>query len=200
MSASLVLDWDGTITERDTQWMILEQFGDEGVFAEVEEALQRGAMTHRRVMEVEWGTVRAPLPVVRAWLLERARIRPGFRELVERHDPLVLSSGFAELIEAVLERDGLAARVRANEVDPRSDGWQVRWTSDSDCAVCGEACKRGSLPPGPLVYVGDGYSDRCAAQAADRIFARDGLADYLEGRGVPFEHFDDLTDIAAALS
>ena len=52
----------------------------------------------------------------------------------------------------------------------------------------------------PYVYVGDGYSDRCAALAAERIFARDGLARHLDAQGVPHERFHDLHDVAAALS
>jgi 2-hydroxy-3-keto-5-methylthiopentenyl-1-phosphate phosphatase len=52
---------------------------------------------------------------------------------------------------------------------------------------------------GPFAYVGDGYSDRCVALAADRVFARDGLADYLEERGVVYERFDTLREVAAAL-
>ena len=47
--------------------------------------------------------------------------------------------------------------------------------------------------------MGDGYSDRCAALAAERVFARDSLASYLDGRGVPYERFDDLGDVVAAL-
>jgi 2-hydroxy-3-keto-5-methylthiopentenyl-1-phosphate phosphatase len=50
-----------------------------------------------------------------------------------------------------------------------------------------------------VVYVGDGYSDRCAAEDADRVFARRGLAAYLEERGVPFEPFEDFFEIAARL-
>jgi 2-hydroxy-3-keto-5-methylthiopentenyl-1-phosphate phosphatase len=49
------------------------------------------------------------------------------------------------------------------------------------------------------VFVGDGYSDRCAALAADRVFARDGLARYLTDAGVSYEPFSDLDDVAAAL-
>jgi 2-hydroxy-3-keto-5-methylthiopentenyl-1-phosphate phosphatase len=49
------------------------------------------------------------------------------------------------------------------------------------------------------VYAGDGFSDRCIALAATRVFARDGLADYLETRTVPFERFDDFNDVARAL-
>jgi 2,3-diketo-5-methylthio-1-phosphopentane phosphatase len=196
----LVLDWDGTVTERDTQWMLLEEFGDRRVFARVEDDLQAGRLTHREVMEIEYATIRVPLAEAEAWLLQHARIRPGFNDVVERFDPLILSSGLQELIEPLLEREGVEARVRANRVDARPDGWRMIWTSDSDCSVCGQPCKRGALPEGEIVYVGDGFSDRCAARAADRIFARDGLARYLEREGVEYEPFTDFDALAAALS
>jgi 2-hydroxy-3-keto-5-methylthiopentenyl-1-phosphate phosphatase len=53
---------------------------------------------------------------------------------------------------------------------------------------------------GPFGYVGDGYSDRCVALAAERVFARDGLAAYLDEQGVAYERFDDLTAVTQALS
>jgi 2-hydroxy-3-keto-5-methylthiopentenyl-1-phosphate phosphatase len=49
------------------------------------------------------------------------------------------------------------------------------------------------------VYVGDGISDRCASLAAERVFARSGLAQYLTAQGVPFEPFEDLNDVREAL-
>jgi 2-hydroxy-3-keto-5-methylthiopentenyl-1-phosphate phosphatase len=49
------------------------------------------------------------------------------------------------------------------------------------------------------VFVGDGYSDRCAALAADRVFARDGLAEYLDGRGVDYEPFTDFVALGEIL-
>ena len=65
---------------------------------------------------------------------------------------------------------------------------------------CGEPCKRGQpRRRRRYVYVGDGYSDRCAALAADRIFARDSLATHLDHLGVPYERFYDLHDVAALL-
>ena len=70
----------------------------------------------------------------------------------------------------------------------------------SVCPVCGQACKRRTLPAeGPIVYVGDGYSDRCAALAADRVFATRGLAQYLDELGVAYEPFDDLHDVTRGL-
>ena len=45
------------------------------------------------------GTVSAPLEEVVDWLLATVRVRPGFAELVERHDPLIVSAGFCEPID-----------------------------------------------------------------------------------------------------
>src|SRR5438105_252565 len=167
--------------------MVLERFGDRAVFERAENELVRGEISYRELMELEMGTVRAPLDEVNSFLAEHARVRPGFRALAERWRPVILSSGFRELIEPLLEREGVHVDVVANSIDPRADGWRVRWNDDAACPECGDLCKRRSLPPGPVTYAGDGYSDRCAALAAERIFARDSLADWLAEHGHSFE-------------
>ena len=179
--------------------MVLERFGDPHVYEEAERGLGRG-MTLREVMDYEFSGLRAPLDEVVGWMLEHVRIRPGFREFAERHDPLILSSSFVETIEPLLEREGVRLEVVANTVDARPDGWRIRWRDETVCAHCDEMCKRGSLPAGrPLVFVGDGYSDRCAALVADRVFARDGLAVYLRERGVAFTPFVGFAELSQAL-
>jgi 2-hydroxy-3-keto-5-methylthiopentenyl-1-phosphate phosphatase len=187
------------VTEVDSLHMVLLEFGDVGVYDRAEDRLGR-TMTLHEVIEAEFATVRAPLDAVAAWLVENVRVRPGFRELVERYQPLVVSSGFHELIEPVLAREEIELELRANRLDPRPDGWRVLWRDVDACPVCGEPCKRGSVVPnGPFVYVGDGYSDRCVALAAERVFARDGLAGYLDQQAVPYERFETLLDVASAL-
>jgi 2-hydroxy-3-keto-5-methylthiopentenyl-1-phosphate phosphatase len=195
----LVLDWDGTVTERDSLWTMLDRFGDPEIFASVEGALSDGRLSFREVMELEFATVTAPLDEVRGFLLEAVRVRAGFAELAREWEPLILSSGFHELIEPLLAREGVALEVRANRLETAPDGWRVLWRDPEPCPVCGDLCKRRTLPDEPVVYVGDGYSDRCAALRAERRFARAGLADWLAERGAPFEPFGDLYDVAAAL-
>jgi 2-hydroxy-3-keto-5-methylthiopentenyl-1-phosphate phosphatase len=90
--------------------------------------------------------------------------------------------------------------LHANRVDARPDGWRVEWRYPDDCDHCGESCKRSLLPPGEVVYVGDGYSDRCAALAADQVFATSGLARYLSEQGKPFEPFSDFRALSEALA
>ena len=138
---------------------------------------------------------------MQAWLVENTELRPGFREFAERFRPVIVSSNFRQLIEPVLAAEDLELEVRANEVEWRPDGWRGTFRNGDACGTCGEPCKRADLPSDePVIYVGDGYSDRCAARAADRVFARDSLARYLAEHGVPFEPFEDFDDVGRTLA
>jgi 2-hydroxy-3-keto-5-methylthiopentenyl-1-phosphate phosphatase len=197
---ALVLDWDGTVTERDTLHLAIEQFGDVDVFHALEADLGR-RLTLREVIACEMETITAPLDEVIGRLLETVRVRPGFAELVARHDPLIVSAGFHELIGPVLEREGVRARVVANHVRADPAGWRASFPEVDRCGVCGEHCKRVSVDGiGPYAYVGDGVSDRCVSLGADRVFARDGLARWLDERGVAYQPFDDLNDVLFGLT
>jgi 2-hydroxy-3-keto-5-methylthiopentenyl-1-phosphate phosphatase len=196
----VVVDWDGTVTETDGLHLVLLEFGDQRAYEEHEARLGRELTLHQ-VIAAEFRTVQAPLDDVVAWVSENVRLRPGFAAFARRHRPLVVSSGFHELIEPVLEREGLRLEVFANRLDPRLDGWRVVFRDEAACAVCGEPCKRSAVASlDRFVFVGDGFSDRCVARAASRVFARDGLATYLADRGVAFDSFDDFDDVAEALA
>ena len=206
---TLVVDFDGTITQEDVLDEIARTFGDDEVYREVDEALDRNGITLHEVLRREFEPVRALLGEVLEWVHANASIRPGFRELVELARArgwrvVVVSSGFRQLIEPMLERAGIQGlELVSNEVDPDPEGWRITFFDESRCEVCGEACKRTTVRSmvdgGEVVYVGDGYSDRCAAEDADLVFARRGLAAYLAERGVPFEPFDDFFQIAKKL-
>jgi len=205
LSRSVVLDYDGTVTESDLLDRVAKQFGDPAVYQEVEDGLDEGRMPLREVITREFAPVTAPLDEVVTWVLAHAKPRAGFADFVRGAraggwDVHIVSSGFHELIEPVLAREGVEVSLHANRVDPRPEGWVVDWRYPDDCAECGESCKRSLLPPGEVIYVGDGYSDRCAALAADRVFATAGLARYLARRGVPFEPFSDFHALSQALT
>jgi 2-hydroxy-3-keto-5-methylthiopentenyl-1-phosphate phosphatase len=191
----LVLDWDGTVTAVDTLHMVIDRFGDLDVFHDLEEQIGR-KMTLQEVIAAEMATVSAPLEEVVEWLVGRVTIRPGFSELVAGHEPLIVSAGFHELIEPVLRRERLAVPVLANSLEPAATGWRTTFRFTEACSVCGEPCKRAAVVGlGPFAYVGDGVSDRCVALAATRVYARDGLATWLAGRGVEHTRFETLHDV-----
>ena len=137
------------------------------------------------------------------------RVRDGFREFVDLAREqgwrvVIVSSGFHELIEPILEREGVEVELHANRVDPSTDGWRVQWRYDERCDSCGESCKRSIVQElagdDELVYIGDGYSDRCAAEASDLVFATRGLAEYLDDQGISYERFDDFHDVVRGLA
>jgi 2-hydroxy-3-keto-5-methylthiopentenyl-1-phosphate phosphatase len=177
--------------------MVMREFGDLTLYDRVP-PLGDG-LTHDELLAQEFATVTAPYAEVREFVLANARVRRGFHEVVAAYDPLVISGTFHELIEPVLEREAVSVRLLANRVEPRPDGWRVVLRDGAVCDSCGEGCKRAALPEGDVVYVGDGYSDRCAALAAARVFARDGLAEYLDAVGAEYTPFDDLLDVARGL-
>ncbi len=190
----LVLDWDGTCTVSDSLVEAIRRFGDPAVYG-------RSFGSYAESLTAEVASIRASAAEVSAWAVERIQVRAGLHELVARFRPVIVSSGLPQLILPVLEREGLEVEVRSNDADPEPDGWRLRFRDAGPCPVCGDMCKRRSLPPErPLAYAGDGVSDRCAAQAADRIFARDWLATEFARSGLHFEPFETMDDIAAALS
>ena len=199
----IIVDWDGTITRRDTLHMVVEKFGDPQVFSKMEGGLGRRALSLEEVIRSEFATLTAPLEEVVHFLQETVTLRAGFRRFNERFAPeiTVLSSGFIELIEPVMQREQLTFPLIANRLEPAPNGWRVIWTEKRRCDICGESCKRMRVIAGtrPVLYVGDGYSDWCGAQSADRIFARATLARLLKERGIPFTPFETFDEITAAL-
>jgi len=195
----LVVDWDGTVTEVDGLHLVLLEFGDVGIYEEAERRLGLELTLHE-VIALEFETVRTPLDAVVAWVRENVRVRPGFAALARKRRPLVLSSGFRELIDPVLEREGIELAVVANRLDAGPSGWRARFRPGDVCPVCGEQCKRSDVGRlDDVVYVGDGFSDRCIARGARRVFARDGLAEFLAREGVAFEPFTDFHELDRAL-
>ena len=204
---AIVLDFDGTVTEADMLDRVCREFGDRAVYDEVEAAFERGEIRLVDDIERKLAAIRAPLTKVAAWVVDESRVRPGFAELVAHARSrgmrvVVVTSSFHELVEPVLAEVTGEVEVVANRLDPRPDGWRAHFVFGDPCTTCGEPCKRAlveALGASEVVYVGDGYSDRCAAQIARRVFATAGLARHLDGLGAAYEAFEDFHDIVRAL-
>ena len=194
----LVLDWDGTCTVRDSLVAAIHALGDPSVY---DGAFQEKFASYGDALAAEVATLRVSPEEAAAWAVANVEMRPGFHEIVAQYDPVIVSSGLPQLIRPVLDREGVDLELRSNDAEPHADGWRVIFRDEGVCSVCGDKCKRRSLPEGrPLVFVGDGWSDRCASLAADRVFARTGLAAYLDDQGAPYEPYETFFDVAAALS
>jgi 2-hydroxy-3-keto-5-methylthiopentenyl-1-phosphate phosphatase len=205
----IVVDFDGTITERDTLVQLVQAQAPD-VFEQVEADLDAGRITLRECVRREFEAVRGEHDRIVADAVARARVRAGFAELVVAAQAagdrvVVVSSGFEAIIRPVLAGAGVPQlEVVAHEVRFAPGGSVVEFRHGQPCDVCDQECKRSVVAAlrcdADVVYIGDGYSDRCAALAADRVFARRELAQYLDGDGVGYEPFEDFVSVRAALS
>ena len=197
----LVLDWDGTITERDTLHMAIEEFGDVDVFHALEAQIGR-ELTLNEVIAVEMETITAPFDAVLDWLLDTVVVRPGLPELVAAHDPLIISAGFHELIEPVLAREGVAATVVANRDRGRPDRLALDLPRAGGRARC--AASRASASRSPArrrtSTSATGSPTGAPRSRPSACSPAPGLAQYLNAHGVAFEPFEDLHDIREALA
>ncbi len=189
---AVVCDFDGTATLLDIGDEISKQFGGRAHFDLQKAMFARGELNTRGIIEGIYTHVRAPEAEVCAFAVEAARIRPGFKELVQaskdRGAPFYLASGgLRQYIDAVLAAHlppDLRAhiQVRANEALFSPGGLRVNFPLDAEsraagCEVCG-SCKRVSIAHARrggarrVLGLGDGFADRCLVQFADRTFAR----------------------------
>ena len=206
----IACDFDGTITRRDTLHVVMEAFGPRGLWETIEPRMRAGEMTVEQAMQEEFAAVHASIDEVREVVLAAAPLRAGFPALVawardHGHELVIMSAGFRSIIDIVFEVAAIEGlEIVSNDAHFSAQGCEIVWSlPGGPCARCGRSCKRHALSTRregrPAVYIGDGISDRCPSLDADIVFARDGLADFLDEQGRSYERFDDFFDVRRSL-
>jgi 2-hydroxy-3-keto-5-methylthiopentenyl-1-phosphate phosphatase len=120
----------------------------------------------------------------------------------------ILSDGFDHNLERLQAIHGVRFDYTANHLRFDGDLWRIAPGRRNPLCDCGTGCcKRGAIeahraahPQHFVVHIGNGrVSDRCGAEAADAVFAKDTLAPDLDARGVAWRPFTTLLDVVAAL-
>lgn len=207
-------DFDGTISLVDVTDQILERLAD-SAWHQVEERWVRGEIGSRQCLEQQMALVRTEA-VPLDELIDSVPLDPGFvtfyRLVQARQIPFyVLSDGFDYVIRRVLRRSGAAGPLR--------NGWHL-FSSGLKCeagrlttsfphpaAGCEHGC--ATCKPGimrqlagdhsPVIYIGDGLSDRFAVEAASLVFAKHGLLEYCRSEAIACQPFESFADIQRSL-
>jgi 2,3-diketo-5-methylthio-1-phosphopentane phosphatase len=211
-SPVVVLDFDGTVTQKDIGDEICDRFAPP-TWRDFDAAWVRNEISLPDAQRRMWGLARAERPEALAYARQVGHLRPGLDGLfaAARQAGAALwlaSGGFDFYIEALLgKRLGAFERSYFNATRFVEGRIEVDFPHDElacgRCAVCkGKVCDAARATGRPTVFVGDGSSDRCAIGRADRIFAVRGslLARTCEERGADHVQFDDFAEVAATLS
>ena len=114
---------------------------------------------------------------------------------------MILSDGLDAYIKRVLSNAGLnLVPFFANHTEFVGQKLTVSFPyTDAECNLCGN-CKRNhmlntSADEDIIVYVGDGYSDRCPVRYADLVFAKRQLIKYCQEQNITYFEFNNFNDV-----
>jgi len=207
-------DFDGTITQHDVTDQILTQLAHPS-WREVEQEWMMGLIGSRECLERQIALVNVPGEELHA-VIDGVPIDEQFKpfcKFARKQDlPVyILSDGFDYVIGRVLKRAGLARQFRnganlfasALRVEGRRLAPSFPYAPEPcahGCATCKAALIR-RLRAGrrPVVFVGDGMSDRFAVELADVVFAKRHLLAHCRDRGINCHPFETFADVQAAL-
>lgn len=203
--AAVFLDYDGTISTRDTGVALLERFAPPA-WREIDDEYVRGEIGSRVCLLDEWDLLPKDEDQLRAVAAE-VPLDPGLEDLVAAlraagAEIAVVSDGFGFYVHERLAH--LTLLIVTNDVDwstgelafPNAD----RCCACSSCGTCKQAPIKDAKHRGrTTVMVGDGASDQKAALVADVLFAKDGLARWCDQAGVAYRPFTTLADVHAEL-
>jgi 2,3-diketo-5-methylthio-1-phosphopentane phosphatase len=202
---AVFLDYDGTISTRDTGVALLERYAPPA-WREIDDEYTRGEIGSRVCLLDEWDLLPKDEAMLRA-AADDVPLDPGIDALVTAlrdagAEVVVVSDGFGFYVRERLAH--LALPIVTNDVDwstgalefPNAD----RCCACSSCGTCKQAPIKDAKHRGlATVMVGDGASDQKAALLADVLFAKDGLARWCDRAGVPYHPFVTLGDVHAGL-
>jgi 2,3-diketo-5-methylthio-1-phosphopentane phosphatase len=197
-------DFDGTITEKDTLVFLATHLGGGARMVEtIGRLIRDGQLSLRDGIAGEMRSIRKPFSEAVSLLQREVRIDPGFAALArwceEKDIPLtILSAGFHQIIELFIPADQFPKlEIIANDLRPdERTGWQCVFYDNTPfghdkAEALRVARKRGER----VVFIGDGLSDRAAAEAADEVFAKHSLAEYCRERGIDCREYRTFDEI-----
>ena len=216
MRLRLFLDFDGTVTAEDVGNAFFRTFGGAVCDAHVER-YRAGLISARECFRAETQAI-GLLDVAAAGSFARSRtVDAGLRGLLAFcHESgiecLIVSDGLDFYIREILQEQGLGhaefvsnlLRFGGTESGGKAAVSVEFPHDDAECDRCA-CCKRNvmlSRTPDEeiIVYVGDGFSDRCVVQYADVVFAKGELQTFCRERNISYYPYMTLEDVRSRLA
>jgi len=216
MAVKIFVDFDGTITTHDVGNLLFREFGGAACDAFIADYHDE-KISAQECFRREAAAAGSFLPADLDALLDRQTIDPGFKDFVdfcrlrgiEFH---VVSDGLDYYIDRVLRAHGIQdVSYVANVLSLESAGADGKKSlslsfphSDSVCDRCA-CCKRNFMlthsgDDDIIVFIGEGYSDRCPVQYADIVFAKKDLQHFCQRENISYYLYASFHDVTKRLT
>lgn len=201
-------DFDGTITQQDISFLLLDAFAD-GDWRQLLTEYREDKISVNHFNTYAFAMLKADKQALLEFMRGKVVIRPGFHELLAYCQRrgfhfVVVSNGLDFYIEALLGDLGVNnIEVFAAETRFTPEGLKVRYIGPDGSKLdrgFKEAYIRLFLGKGyRIVYIGNGASDIPSAKLAHHIFATGELLDYCKETNLNCLPFVDHNDIVRGL-
>lgn len=203
-SAVVFCDFDGTITASETFAGMIKEFAPELASELLPRIFAREITLKVGVTQMIESIPSYLYPEMIAYAQDKP-IRPGFAQLLDflsqRNIPLVVvSGGLRDMVKMVLQREGVlpqVAGIAAMDLDTTGEYLRVNSAYLGDTELVAKVQVMREYPTDKAIAIGDSVTDINLALAADLVFARDRLPQYLDAAGktyLPWEDFRDVMD------
>ncbi len=207
-------DFDGTITQVDVTDEILTQLAHP-TWQEVEQEWVRGSIGSRECLERQMALVETTAAELDG-LIDAIPVDPHFpsflRFTAKRRLPFyVLSDGFDYVIRRVLKHAGLNGPLLNGthlfSSALRLEGRRLATSfphgpepCEHGCATCKAGIIRElGCDKHPVIFIGDGLSDRFAVEVSDLVFAKRQLLAYCHEHAIACQPFETFADVQESL-
>ncbi len=213
MKTAVQLDFDGTVTEEDVSFLLLDRFAGSRWRKYLEEYTS-GKISVADFSKTVFGMIKADEKTSTDFVLKspRVKVRPGLREFIDycknkRIKVIIVSHGLTFYIEAILDKLGIKGlEIHAAENVFSPDGMKVRYLGpDGKELEAGfKEAYTGMLKQEgyQVVYIGDGNSDIYPSRNADYVCATSNLLLRCREEKLkcyPFNNFYDVIKIVDSL-
>jgi 2-hydroxy-3-keto-5-methylthiopentenyl-1-phosphate phosphatase len=204
MKTLIQCDFDGTVTEEDTSFFLLDAFA-QGDWRRLLREYKEHRISVGEFNTKAFAMVKDGKSTLLEELKGRVKVRAGFHELVNYclntgYRLVIVSNGLDFYIKAVLKDLALdSIEVHAAQTSFLSEGMKVQYVGPDGKKLeedFKEAYIKSFLKLGyKVIYVGNGDSDFAPARYAHYIFATGELLAYCRENNLKHEPFENFIDI-----
>jgi 2-hydroxy-3-keto-5-methylthiopentenyl-1-phosphate phosphatase len=201
-------DFDGTVTEDDTSFFLLDAFA-QGDWRRLLRQYKAHKISVGEFNTKAFAMVKADKPTLLGALKGEVKVRTGFHELVnyclKRGFRLVIvSNGLDFYIEAILKDLGLKnIEVHAAQASFHPEGMKVHYAGPDGKRLddgVKEAYTQSFLKLGyRVIYIGNGDSDIAPAKYIHHVFATGDLLAYCRENNLKYKPFENFVDVVRDL-
>jgi 2-hydroxy-3-keto-5-methylthiopentenyl-1-phosphate phosphatase len=197
-------DFDGTLTEQDISFLILDTFAD-GDWRSILEQYKSNQISVGRFNTLAFRMVKKDKAALIRFINEKAELRPGLKELLNycklrNFRFTIVSNGMTFYIQTLLNNAGInGVEIYAAQAEFNNNGIEASYIGPDGKEIQNgfkEAYVNKFLVEGwRVVSIGNGASDIPAAKLAHYTFATEpmlSLCRETEVDCIPFESLDDI--------